>query len=132
MADQARASKMAKRISQIVASALEFEVKDPRLTMVTITDTKVTGELKRGERVDALEAPDTKFVGYGSRSISDRVQLIGRVLLREDCDPIGELCRLECARWSAFRSRRREVVDEGASNAGFSQAAGPDRIVFEG
>ena len=36
---------MAKRISQIVASALEFEVKDPRLTMVTITDTKVTGDL---------------------------------------------------------------------------------------
>jgi ribosome-binding factor A len=45
MADPARASKMAKRISQIVASALEFEVKDPRLTMVTITDTKVTGDL---------------------------------------------------------------------------------------
>lgn len=36
---------MAKRISQIVASALEFEVKDPRLKMVTITDTKVTGDL---------------------------------------------------------------------------------------
>lgn len=45
MADQARARKLAKRISQIVASALEHEVKDPRLARVTITDTKVTGDL---------------------------------------------------------------------------------------
>lgn len=45
MADTARARKLAKRISQIVASALEHEVKDPRLARVTITDTKVTGDL---------------------------------------------------------------------------------------
>jgi ribosome-binding factor A len=45
MADPARANKMAKRISQIVASALESQVKDPRLKTVTITDTKVTGDL---------------------------------------------------------------------------------------
>jgi ribosome-binding factor A len=43
--DQARARKLAKRISQIVASAIEHEVKDPRLNFVTITDTKVTGDL---------------------------------------------------------------------------------------
>ena len=36
---------MAKRISTIVASAIEFEIKDPRLTGVTITDAKVTGDL---------------------------------------------------------------------------------------
>jgi len=46
MVDQARARRLAKRISQIVAAALEHEVKDPRLTMVTITDTKVTGDLR--------------------------------------------------------------------------------------
>lgn len=45
MADQARARKLAKRITQIVATALEHEVKDPRLDMVTVTDTKVTGDL---------------------------------------------------------------------------------------
>ncbi|MBV9313329.1 MAG: 30S ribosome-binding factor RbfA [Pseudonocardia sp.] len=45
MVDHARASRLARRISQIVASALEYEVKDPRLAMVTITDTKVTGDL---------------------------------------------------------------------------------------
>ena len=60
MVDQARANKLAKRISKIVASALEHEVKDPRLTMVTITDARVTGDLHDatvfytvlGERVD--------------------------------------------------------------------------------
>lgn len=45
MADQARARRLAKRIAQIVASALEHEVKDPRLAKVTITDAKVTGDL---------------------------------------------------------------------------------------
>lgn len=45
MVDQARARKLAKRISQIVASAIEHEVKDPRLARVTITETKMTGDL---------------------------------------------------------------------------------------
>ncbi len=61
MVDQARARRLAKRITQIVAGALEHEVKDPRLTLVTITDTKVTGDLREatvyytvlGETVDA-------------------------------------------------------------------------------
>jgi ribosome-binding factor A len=46
MADQARARRLAKRISQIVAHTLEHEVKDPRLSMVTITDARVTGDLR--------------------------------------------------------------------------------------
>lgn len=45
MADAPRARRLAKRIGQIVASALEHEVKDPRLAKVTITDTKVTADL---------------------------------------------------------------------------------------
>ena len=36
---------MAKRISTIVASAIEYEIKDPRLDGVTITDAKMTGDL---------------------------------------------------------------------------------------
>jgi ribosome-binding factor A len=43
--DPARARRLAKRISTIVASAIEFEIKDPRLAGVTITDAKVTGDL---------------------------------------------------------------------------------------
>ncbi|MGX7824983.1 30S ribosome-binding factor RbfA [Actinokineospora sp. 24-640] len=61
MADAPRARKLAKRITQIVASALEHEVKDPRLARVTITDAKVTADLREatvyytvlGERIDA-------------------------------------------------------------------------------
>jgi ribosome-binding factor A len=45
VADAPRARKLAKRIGQIVASALEHEVKDPRLARVTITDTRVTADL---------------------------------------------------------------------------------------
>ncbi|MEV4320235.1 30S ribosome-binding factor RbfA [Actinocrispum sp. NPDC049592] len=66
MADPARARKLAKRIKQIVASALEHEVKDPRLTLVTITDVKLTGDLQDatvyytvfGEKLNT--EPDTK------------------------------------------------------------------------
>ncbi|UJW31867.1 30S ribosome-binding factor RbfA [Saccharothrix sp. AJ9571] len=61
MADPARARKLAKRITQIVASAIEHEIKDPRLATVTITDTKITADLHDatvyytvlGEKLDA-------------------------------------------------------------------------------
>lgn len=45
MADPARARRLAKRISNIVASTIEYEIKDPRLAGVTITDAKVTNDL---------------------------------------------------------------------------------------
>lgn len=45
MADPARARRLAKRIFTIVASAIEYEIKDPRLAGVTITDAKVTADL---------------------------------------------------------------------------------------
>ena len=45
MSDPARARRLAKRIGTIVASAIEFEIKDPPLAFVTVTDTKVTGDL---------------------------------------------------------------------------------------
>jgi ribosome-binding factor A len=61
MADAPRARRLAKRIAQIVAAALEYEVKDPRLARVTITDARVTGDLREatvyytvlGDTVDA-------------------------------------------------------------------------------
>jgi ribosome-binding factor A len=46
VADKARARRLAKRIAHIVAYALEHEVKDPRVTMVTITDSKITADLR--------------------------------------------------------------------------------------
>jgi ribosome-binding factor A len=45
VADPARARRLAKRISELVATAIEYEIKDPRLAGVTITDAKVTNDL---------------------------------------------------------------------------------------
>lgn len=74
MADAPRARKLAKRIGQIVASALEHEVKDPRLARVTITDTKITGDLHEatvyytalGDNLDS--APDLQGVAAALES----------------------------------------------------------------
>ena len=46
MVDIARARKLAVRIREIVAATLETQVKDPRLGMVTLTDAKVTPDLR--------------------------------------------------------------------------------------
>lgn len=46
MADTARARKLADRIREIVAETLEKRIKDPRLGFVTVTDTRVTGDLQ--------------------------------------------------------------------------------------
>ena len=46
MADPARARKLAVRIRQIVSAAIETQVKDPRLGMVTVTDARVTSDLR--------------------------------------------------------------------------------------
>ena len=44
--DSSRATKLADRIAQIVAEMLERRVKDPRLGFVTVTDAKLTGDLR--------------------------------------------------------------------------------------
>ncbi|MGD7001032.1 30S ribosome-binding factor RbfA [Corynebacterium halotolerans] len=45
MADKARAARMAKRIQTVVANAIERQIKDRRLELVTVTDTRMTGDL---------------------------------------------------------------------------------------
>src|SRR5215467_2054664 len=44
--DPARARRLAERITQIVAEMLERRIKDPRLGFITVTDTRVTGDLR--------------------------------------------------------------------------------------
>src|SRR5258707_758360 len=44
--DAARARRLAERISKIVAEMLERRVKDPRLGFVTVTETKLTNDLR--------------------------------------------------------------------------------------
>lgn len=71
MVDHARAARLAKRITTIVASAIGSEIKDPRLAHVTITDCRVTGDLHdatvfytvMGDSVDA--EPDVAEAAAG-------------------------------------------------------------------
>jgi ribosome-binding factor A len=44
--DPARARRLGERITQIVAEMLERRIKDPRLGFVTITESRVTGDLR--------------------------------------------------------------------------------------
>jgi ribosome-binding factor A len=46
MTDPARIRKHAERIRELVASAVRTQVKDPRLGMLTITDARITGDLR--------------------------------------------------------------------------------------
>src|SRR5699024_8571221 len=89
MADHARAARMAKRIQTIVATAIEREIKDRRLELVTITDTRVTGDLHdatvfytvRGVDIDAepdleqaAEAPK-RAKGALRKMVGDQLQV---------------------------------------------------------
>lgn len=44
--DEARARKLADRIAQIVAEMLERRIKDPRLGFVTVTEARLTNDLR--------------------------------------------------------------------------------------
>lgn len=46
MGSEARARKLADRIKVIVAQALEHKVKDPRLGFITVTDVRLTPDLR--------------------------------------------------------------------------------------
>src|ERR1700719_816926 len=47
--DPARARKLADRISQIVAEMLERRIKDPRLGFVTVTEARLTNDLREAK-----------------------------------------------------------------------------------
>ncbi|MEJ2867874.1 30S ribosome-binding factor RbfA [Actinomycetospora sp. OC33-EN08] len=59
MADAPRARRLAKRVIQIVASTLEHEVKDPRLKLVTITDARLTADLREATVFYTVYGDDT-------------------------------------------------------------------------
>lgn len=46
MVAHARARRLAERVKEIVANSLEYDVKDPRLGFVTVTDVRVTPDLR--------------------------------------------------------------------------------------
>ena len=46
MTDPARVRRHAERVKELVASVLRTQVKDPRVGMITITDARITGDLR--------------------------------------------------------------------------------------
>ena len=75
MTSSPRARRLAKRIGEIVATAIDREIKDPRLHYVTITDVRLTGDLHdatvyytvRGETLDAAHHRDVAAFGQRHR-----------------------------------------------------------------
>jgi ribosome-binding factor A len=46
MTDTARVRRHAERVRELVASVVRTQIKDPRLGMITITDARITGDLR--------------------------------------------------------------------------------------
>lgn len=134
MADSARAGRMAKRIQTIVATALEREIKDPRVNLVTVTDTRLTGDLHdatvyytvRGEGID--DEPDTERAAAGlaaargqlRKLVGDQLSVRFTPTLSFELDAVPESsARMEelLARARA-RDEERARTREGARPAG--------------
>ena len=81
--DFARSSRVAEQMQRELADLLQFEVKDPRVGMVTITEVEVTGDMAHAkiyytakEGTAALQKGLEKTAGFL------RTQLSKRMLLR--------------------------------------------------
>jgi ribosome-binding factor A len=61
--NQARARKLGDRIVEIVAEMLERRVKDPRLGFVTITEARVTGDLRDATVFYTVYGSDDEVAG---------------------------------------------------------------------
>lgn len=61
--NQARALKLGDRIAQIVAELLERRVKDPRLGFVTVTEARVTGDLREATVFYTVYGSDDEVAG---------------------------------------------------------------------
>jgi ribosome-binding factor A len=59
----ARARKLGERIAQIVAEMLEHRIKDPRLGFVTITEARVTGDLREATVFYTVYGSDEELAG---------------------------------------------------------------------
>lgn len=60
MANQTRANKLADRIQVVVAETLKTKIKDPRLGFLTITDARITGDLREATVFYTVYGDDTE------------------------------------------------------------------------
>jgi ribosome-binding factor A len=61
--NQARARKLGDRIAEIVAEMLERRIKDPRLGFVTVTEARVTGDLREATVFYTVYGSDAEVAG---------------------------------------------------------------------
>jgi ribosome-binding factor A len=61
--NQVRARKLSDRIAQIVAEMLERRIKDPRLGFITVTEARVTGDLREATVFYTVYGSDDEVAG---------------------------------------------------------------------
>jgi ribosome-binding factor A len=61
--NQVRARKLGDRIAQIVAEMLERRIKDPRLGFITVTEARVTGDLREATVFYTVYGSDDEVAG---------------------------------------------------------------------
>jgi ribosome-binding factor A len=61
--NQARARKLGDRIAEIVAEMLERRIKDPRLGFVTVTEARLTGDLREATVFYTVYGSDDEVAG---------------------------------------------------------------------
>ncbi|RAV31277.1 30S ribosome-binding factor RbfA [Corynebacterium heidelbergense] len=134
MVDHARAARMAKRIQTIVATALEREIKDPRVEFITVTDARVTGDLHdatvfytvRGRTIE--DAPDfalaeaalTKAKGQLRKIVGDQLGVRFTPTLSFAVDTVPEAS----AHMEELLARARARDEEIRAQAANSRPAG--------
>ena len=74
MADPARARKLAVRIRQIVSAAIETQIKDPRLGMVTVTDARVTNDLREATVFYTVYGDETQLTSMFTNLVDNAVK----------------------------------------------------------
>lgn len=144
MADHPPARRLAKRIGAIVATAIQQEIKDPRLEYVTITDTRVTNDLHdatvyytvRGDSVDeepdlaSAEAALEKAKGQLRTMVGAGTGVRFTPTLTFVADTVPENAR----RMEELLARARaadEEVARGAAGASYAGGADPYRATRE-
>ena len=134
MVDHARAARMAKRIQTIVASAIERQIKDRRLELVTITDARVTGDLHdatvfytvRGTDIETEPGYDqaaealTRAKGQLRKIVGDELSVRFTPTLSFELDTVPEASAHMEELLARARARDAELakLKEGAQPAG--------------
>ncbi|MEV0623970.1 30S ribosome-binding factor RbfA [Nonomuraea sp. NPDC050404] len=136
MVDAARARKLADRIQQIVAEMLERRIKDPRLGFITVTDTRITADLRDAtvfytvfgsdaERADSAAALESAK-GIIRSEVGRQTGVRFAPTLTFTHDPLPDSARHLDELINAARARDAEVARQ-AENAAYAGEADPYR-----